>query len=163
MKDENKLVIREFPTTTLGFGLGFMFFGWVIYTVSPKSNWIPALIMGGIGLVAVAFFSQMLIITADKRTRILRLRYRGLLWGSVKNIPFDTIQALQIASSTTTGKAAGNSTGVSVSYCIEVVLKNGKTVPFRAYYSKDFLAQQYQVRQVCDFTGLPQIGETKVA
>ena len=101
-----------------------------------------AFVVAGLGLV---LFSSNLTITADRSARTLRLEYRFLLFRSVKEIPFDDIDeiTLQYHHSSSHGRS-------SEGYRIAATLKDGKTIPFRLFYSgKEEKARQ--VTQLCSF------------
>ena len=78
----------------------------------------------------MVLFSANLTITADKSTRILQLRYSYLLFHQTKKIPFDDIADIQSQEGVNTRKAETRG------YRLVAVLKDGRLLPFRSYFTR---------------------------
>jgi hypothetical protein len=104
-------------------------------TFSGLGPWeFPLIRLASWAFVGIALwmilFSADLTVTADKSTRTLNLRY-GTLLRSTKTIVFDDIADIQVQKGVYTSSAS------RTSYRLVVVLKDGRLVPFRNYFSKD--------------------------
>ena len=75
-------------------------------------------------------FSSNLTITADKSTRVLRLRYSFLLFRRTRDIPFDGIADIQSQEGVNTRRASTRG------YRLVAVLKDGTMLPFRSYFTR---------------------------
>ncbi len=149
---ENEIKFRDFPIVGWLFGLGVLGFGAYQLFLNPSTNWLN----GGIGVLiglAALILNHGLTITADRQTRTLILDYRSLLLHSVKEIPFDDISNIHIQSRT--NRESGRSSS-STTYCIQASLKNGEVIPFRSYYSSEFLRKQAIVDGLRKFMDLPE-------
>jgi hypothetical protein len=74
------------------------------------------------------------------------------LFHSVKEIPFDDIATIRIDSRMSRSSKGGRST----TYCITADMKDGGAIPFRAYYSSDFIFKQRIVDGLRKFMDLPE-------
>jgi hypothetical protein len=91
-------------------------------------RWVPY-IFGAIGLLMIVFSSD-LIITADKSTQILHLRYSFLLFHRTKDIPFDDIADIQSQAGVNSRRASTRG------YRLVAVMKDGRVLPFRCYFTR---------------------------
>lgn len=154
---EDKLIIRDIP-----WGLwltGIALIGVTVYLVNGSAHSIAA-ITGILGLLAL-LLPAALTISADQATRSLTLRYGLLIPRSVKHIPFDEIDTIWVAGSATSSH--NHPSHRNTSYRLELVKKDGTTLPFRAYYSDDLLLKQRRAEKLRAFVGLGKTGaETSV-
>jgi hypothetical protein len=148
----DKLTFRDLPFGLWLLDLGLIAAGIFFFVRGGVPAYLP-MILAGLGLLALTF-TYALTITADLQTRTLKLDYRSLLLHSVKEIPFEALNTIRIDSSTTRDTQHSNQR--STSYRIEAVLKDGQTVPFRAYYSSDFFLKQKRVDQLRAFMHLAE-------
>jgi hypothetical protein len=135
---EQELKLKERPIFwwLVGFA-GIAWGGYAFVTTLPAINFnaIFALTIG----VLIAFFNYGLTVTADKGTGMLTLDYRSVFLHSVKEIPLRDIQSIRVDSSTSQGRKRGSR---NTSYRVEAVLKNNERIPFRSYYSGNFIKYQ---------------------
>jgi hypothetical protein len=89
---------------------------------------LGAWIFVAISLIMV-LFSSNLTISADKSTRMLRLRY-GSVFRRTKDVPFEDIADIQVQTSVFTSRAR------RIGYRLVAVLKNGTMLPFRSYFTR---------------------------
>jgi hypothetical protein len=154
---KDKLTFRDFP---LGLWLtGIALLGVTTYLVT-KSAYPTAGITGILGLLAL-FLPAALTISADPTSRTLTLRYGLVIPRSVKQIPFDEINTIRVdCSSTRDHDHPGRR---STSYRLELVKKDGTTLPFRSYYSGDFFMKQRRAEKLRTFIGLAEtVDETPI-
>jgi hypothetical protein len=145
---QDKLTIRDFPLALWLTGLGLL--GLTVYLVN-KSALPTAGITGFLGLLAL-MLPAALTISADQSTRTLTLRYGLLIPRSVKKIPFDEIETIWVNSNTT--RDHDHPTRRNTSYRLELVKKDGTNLPFRSYFSGDFLLKQRRAEKLRAFIGL---------
>lgn len=133
---ENEIKFRDYPILMWLFGL--ISTGFCIYSL--VANFSPQALIMGISIAALGFlpliFFYALTIAADRQTRMLTLDYRSLLLHSVNEIRFDDIASIRVDSRRSSGD------GHNTVYCILAELKNGETIPFRAYYSSGSFGKQ---------------------
>ncbi len=154
---QDKLTIRDIPLSLWIIGLALL--GATAFLLT-KSAYVTAGITGVLGLLAL-FLPSTLIISADRATRTLTLRYGLIIPRSVKTIPFDEINTIWVNSSTT--RDHDSPTRRKTSYRLELVKKDGTNLPFRAYYSSDFFLKQRRAEKLRAFIGLGEtIDETPI-
>ena len=78
----------------------------------------------------MVLFSANLTFTADKSARILYLRYGYLLFHRTAGIPFDDIADIQVQESVNNRRAEMRG------YRLVAVLKDGRMLPFRSYFTR---------------------------
>ena len=148
MEQELKLTERPILSWLLGFaGIGWG--GYAFVTTLPAFNF-NALIAAGVG-VFILLFVYALTVTADKDTGTLTLDYRSVILHSVKEIPLRDIQSIRVDSSTSQGRKSGSR---NATYRVEAVLKNNERIPFRSYYSGNFIKYQDWANKLRAFLGL---------
>lgn len=148
MEQELKLTERPILSWLIGFaGIGWG--GYAFVTTLPQFNFnaILALVIG----VILLFFNYALTVTADKSRGMLTLDYRSVFLHSVKEIPLRDIQSIRVDSSTSQGRKRGSR---STTYRVEAVLNNNERVPFRSYYSGNFINYQNWANKLRAFLGL---------
>jgi hypothetical protein len=105
-----------------------------IFAVGSLAFLAAKMMVPGISFVAAGLsllvFSSDLIIVADRSTHILKLEVRYLFFHGARKILFDDIDNIQAQRHVNSSKGS-----YSVGYRIIVTLFNGKTVPFRLFYS----------------------------
>ena len=147
---DDEITFRDYPIFPWVFALGAIGFG-VYAFITGIQNMIFAVIAVGAG-IAILVFNHALTIIANKQTRILTLDYRSIILHSTKEIPFGDIETIRMESHRSRSRRGGSST----TYRIEVMLKNGVTIPFRSYYSGDFFLKQKTVDGLRAFMGLAE-------
>jgi hypothetical protein len=155
--NQDKLTIRDFPISL--WIMGLVLLGVTAYLVT-KAAYPTAGITGVLGLLAL-FLPSTLTVSADRATRILTLRYGLVIPRSVKQIPFDEIDTIRVDSSTTRNN--DSPTRRSTTYRLELVKKDGTNLPFRSFYSGDFLLKQRRAEKLRTFIGLAEtVDETPI-
>ncbi len=154
---QDKLTFRDYPVAP--WLIGIVLLGFTIFLLT-KSAFITAAITGVLGLLAL-FLPAALTVNADRATRTLTLRYGLIIPRSVKQIPFDEIDTIRVDSST--HRDHDHLNRQSTTYRLELVKKDGTTLPFRAYYSGDFLFKQHRAEKLRAFIGLAEtVDETPI-
>jgi hypothetical protein len=157
MMNQDKLTIRDYPFSL--WLMGIVLLGMTVFLLT-KSALPTAGITGFLGLLAL-LLPTALTVSADKSARILTLRYGLIIPRSVKQIPFDEINAIRVDSSTT--RDTDHSTRRNTNYRLELVKKDGTKLPFRSYYSGDFFLKQRRAEKLRAFIGLAEtVDETPV-
>jgi hypothetical protein len=152
-EDEQRLVIKE---SALGFRLVslllflvgaaiFYYSGRFIDFITQSSNngfgiglQILGVITTLVGLLLL-IFSVETIITADKKTRILKLEYRHLYGRDAKIIPFDNLEDILVEYSRSSHMSSNAKyVSVSVAYRLTAILKDGSSLPFHDYYASTY-------------------------
>ena len=149
---EQELKLKDYPI--LIWVIGFACIGWGGYafvSTLPAFNF-NALVAMAIGLFILVFV-YALTVTADKTTGNLTLNYRSVFLHSVREIPLSQIQTIRVDSSTSQGRKRGSR---NTTYRVEAVLKNGEHVPFRSYFSGNFLKAQKWASELRAFLNLPE-------
>lgn len=136
MQQELKLTERPILSWLVGLA-GIAWGGYAFVTTLPQFNFnaVLALIIG----VLITVFNYGLTVTADKGSGMLTLDYRSVFLHSVREIPLRDIQSIRVDSSTSQGRKRGSR---NTSYRVEAVLKNNERIPFRSYYSGNFIKYQ---------------------
>jgi hypothetical protein len=148
--EQDKLTIRDFP---LGLWFtGVVLLGFTAYLVT-KSSLPTAGITGFLGLLAL-LLPAALTISADRSTRTLTLHYGLVIPRSVKKIPFDEIDTIWVNSNST--HDPDHPSQRNTSYRLELVKKDGTNIPFRSYFSGDFLLKQHRAEKLRAFIGLAE-------
>ncbi len=143
MQNQNNIELRDIP---LGMWLiGLIFLGAGIYFIILQGFAPGTLLAAGLGLM-ILLLNRVLTITADRSTRILQLQYWSLFWRTTRQVPFDEIQTIRVAS---TRSSKGGRT-----YRVEIIRKDGKTVPLRTGYSSGSSSKQKIADQLRAFIGL---------
>ncbi len=150
-KEVNRLVYQD--TNRLWIIGPIFIFASLVFFLDKK---MPYFVLGGWGFVIfgvlVLLLSNNLTITADQSTRVLQLTYRFLLFCRTVNIPFDEIADIQAQVS-----RGSSSRGTSRKVLrLVAVLKNGKVVPFRSYFTQDAGKKKIAQRLRLFITGTDQ-------
>ena len=148
MEPELKLTERPILSWILGFA-GIAWGGYAFAVSLPQINF-SALIPLLVGILFLVF-NYGLTVTADKSTGILTLDYRSVFLHSVREIPLQNIQSIRVDSSTSQGRKRGSR---NTTYRIEAVLKDDERIPFRSYYSGNFIKYQNWANKLRAFLNL---------
>lgn len=146
---ETELRLRDYPIIAWLFGFGGIAFGTFYFLTNAAPARYNGFFSAGIGLL-ILIFMYALTITVDKQTGMLILDYRSIILHSVNEIPLSEIKSIRLDSSSSRSKNR------STTYRIEAVLKNGETIPFRSYYSSEFILKQRRVDALRKFIGLTE-------
>jgi hypothetical protein len=154
--ESERLTFRDFPFGQWTTGLGTIAAAVFFFTRGVGSANYMALLLAIVGLLLL-FLPTALTITADKSTGTFTLRYGLFIPRSVKVIPFTEIKTIHVDAQTSRRhtKQGGNSRRVT-SYCLQVVKKDGTTVPFRGYYSDEFVLKDLRAKKLRAFIGLEE-------
>ncbi len=148
MRDNpNEYSIREFPYTTIIIGLGFIAFG--IFNYSKTNNWQNLALLCVIGLFILPF-STVLRVNAHRITRTINISRRGLFQRYHREVQFGEISAIQIGSHY--GRDSDNNR--TVTYRVEIILKNGEVVPLRKTYSGGRRGKEKTAQALREFVGV---------
>jgi hypothetical protein len=147
--ESERLIFRDFPFGQWVAGLGSL--AAAVFFFVSSANY-PAYLLGVIGLLLL-FLPTALTITADKTTRTLTLRYGLFIPRSVKVMSFDEIKTIHVDSHTSREHTDGHTHQVT-NYRLQAVKKDGKILPFRAYYSSDFFLKDQRAKKLRAFIGL---------
>jgi hypothetical protein len=155
--NQDKLTIRDFPIIT--WFMAIVFLATAAFFLM-KSTLLMAGIAGIIGFI-MFFEPAALTITADKSNRVLTLRYGLLVPRSIKHIPFSEIQTIRVDSHSTRNHSSP--TRRSNTYRLELVKQDGNIIPFRFYYSSDFLLKQRRAEELRTIIGIAEtVDETPI-
>ncbi|MEW6404347.1 MAG: hypothetical protein AB1649_21315 [Chloroflexota bacterium] len=147
MQHQDIIKFRDIPFFVWLFGLGFLSAG-IYYSFQGITWHIPVLVVIGL---AFLLLPRGLTITADKNTRTLYFEYWSLyLLRTTKEIPFDDIETIRVASILTSGR---NRTRT---YRVELRRKDGKVVPFRTMFSSGSFNKQKIAESLRAFIGLDE-------
>lgn len=152
--ESEKLTLRDFPFGLWLAGLGFLAAAGYFFTRGGSSATNTSYLFGLVALLLL-FLPSVLTITADKTTRVLVLRYGLLISRSTKEFSFDEIQTIHVNSRTSFDRTDG-SRQRSTSYRLEIIKKDGQSIPFRSYYSGGFFLKEQQAKKLRAFIGLAE-------
>ncbi len=144
---DSRLVLRDIPIFLWIFGLIFAGVGAFMWYEGVKAS-IMALAFLAIGLSAI-LFTSVLTITADKVTRTLTLEYRSVMLGSVKQVLFDDIAAINVERSVSHGKG-----GRTITFRVTIVRKDGGAIPLRSYSSSGSGKKRRIANDLREFIGV---------
>lgn len=131
MQDQNEIHFTHFPV--IAWFVGFFCLGAAMLIFTREGLSSGVFVMGGAGLLFI-FLPGIVFITANRTERILFIERRSLsLIGSSKKIRFEEIAVLRLNKQR--AKKVDRGRKKLFAYRMEVVLKNGDTLPFRAAFS----------------------------
>lgn len=154
--ESERLTFRDFPFGQWVTGLGVIAASGFFLTRSVSSASYMGYLLGVVGLLLL-FLPTALTITADKATRTLTLRYGLFIPRSVKVMSFDEIKTIHVDAQTSRRhtKRGGSSRRIT-SYRLQVVKKDDTIVPFRGYYSDEFVLKDLRAKKLRAFIGLEE-------
>lgn len=146
-QNDSELKIREIPIFLWLFGAVFTAVGILILLENTSASFMGG-VFAAIGL-ALILLPSVLTISGDRTTRTLKLDYRSALRRKTKQFMFDEIAAVNVERSVSHRKGRTQYT-----YRVSLSLKDGKSVPVRAYSSTGSGRKVRQADQLREFIGV---------
>jgi hypothetical protein len=142
---QSTLTVREYPFGSWLVGLFLLGFGLYPYYNSHGTA-LFMLIPAGIGLL-ILLITAIVVVTADRNSQTVTLRWRGPLRWRNKEIAFGDISAVEVQSTSGSSRSG-------TSYRIAIMLSDGKVVPFHTSYTSGSLSKERKAKQLREFLGV---------
>lgn len=131
------VTLRERPLVLWVMAAVFGVIG-VAFLSGPGSSALVGLLFAGTGM-ALGGTTGVLVVTADRRTRVLTIERRALLRSFRTQVPFAEVRGIVVRTSRSTSSSGERPTAT---YRTVVVRLDGQEVPLRTYFESGGLSRR---------------------